>query len=82
MAFKDPGKTPVELEVRSKGKESQSERTSSNAYQDLENYYKKSSLRRIHKPLIDSHSPSEIAKQITSISIEPGVEVKASIADA
>ena len=31
---------------------------------------------RIHKRLIDLHSPSEIVKQITSISIEPGVEVK------
>lgn len=30
---------------------------------------------RIHKRLIDLHSPSEIVKQITSISIEPGVEV-------
>ncbi|KAA8579313.1 hypothetical protein FQN60_007103 [Etheostoma spectabile] len=28
---------------------------------------------RIHKRLIDLHSPSEIVKQITSISIEPGV---------
>ncbi|EHH28513.1 hypothetical protein EGK_18963, partial [Macaca mulatta] len=30
---------------------------------------------RIHKRLIDLHSPSEIVKQITSISIEPGVEL-------
>merc|ERR1712200_188421 len=30
---------------------------------------------RIHKRLIDLHSPSEIVKQITSINIEPGVEV-------
>ncbi|XP_053773372.2 small ribosomal subunit protein uS10-like [Desmodus rotundus] len=37
---------------------------------------------RIHKRLIDLHSPSEIVKQITSISIEPGVEVKVTIADA
>ncbi|XP_054984637.1 40S ribosomal protein S20-like, partial [Sorex araneus] len=37
---------------------------------------------RIHKCLIDLHSPSEIVKQITSISIEPGVEVKVTIADA
>ncbi|CAI2184134.1 165_t:CDS:2 [Funneliformis geosporum] len=29
---------------------------------------------RIHKRLIDLLSPSEIVKQITSISIEPGVE--------
>ena len=31
---------------------------------------------RIHKRLIDLHSPSEIVKQITSIYIEPGVEVE------
>ena len=31
---------------------------------------------RIHKRVIDLHSPSEIVKQITSINIEPGVEVK------
>uniref|UniRef100_A0A8D2DH59 Small ribosomal subunit protein uS10 n=1 Tax=Sciurus vulgaris TaxID=55149 RepID=A0A8D2DH59_SCIVU len=37
---------------------------------------------RIHKRLIDLHSPSEIVKQITSISIEPGVEVEATMADA
>lgn len=34
---------------------------------------------RIHKRLIDLHSPSEIVKQITSISIEPGVEVRISL---
>ncbi|KAJ9060912.1 40S ribosomal protein S20 [Entomophthora muscae] len=37
---------------------------------------------RIHKRLVDLHSPSEIVKQITSISIEPGVEVEVTIADA
>merc|ERR1711944_106704 len=31
---------------------------------------------RIHKRLIDLRSPAEIVKQITSISIEPGVEVE------
>ena len=36
---------------------------------------------RIHKRLIDLHSPSEIVKQIPSISIEPGVEVEVTIAD-
>merc|ERR1719246_234402 len=36
---------------------------------------------RIHKRLIDLHSPSEIVKQITSISIEPGAEVEVTIAD-
>jgi small subunit ribosomal protein S20e len=34
---------------------------------------------RIHKRLIDLNSPSEIVKQITSISIEPGVEVEVTI---
>jgi small subunit ribosomal protein S20e len=37
---------------------------------------------RIHKRVIDLHSPSEIVKQITSINIEPGVEVEVTIADA
>ncbi|KAI9179766.1 40S ribosomal protein S20 [Blastocladiella emersonii ATCC 22665] len=36
---------------------------------------------RIHKRLIDLISPSEIVKQITSISIEPGVEVEVTIAN-
>ncbi|GLH05943.1 40S ribosomal protein S20 [Gryllus bimaculatus] len=36
---------------------------------------------RIHKRVIDLFSPSEIVKQITSISIEPGVEVEVTIAD-
>ena len=35
---------------------------------------------RIHKRIIDLHSPSEIVKQITSIHIEPGVEVEVTIA--
>ncbi|CEH13322.1 40s ribosomal protein s20 [Ceraceosorus bombacis] len=35
---------------------------------------------RIHKRLIDLHSPSEIVKQITSISLEPGVEVEVTVA--
>ena len=34
---------------------------------------------RIHKRLIDLHAPSEVVKQITSISIEPGVEVDVTI---
>lgn len=37
--------------------------------------------RRIHKRLIDLHSPADVVKQITSISIEPGVEVEVTIAD-
>ena len=36
----------------------------------------------IMRQVIDLHSPSEIVKQITSISIEPGVEVEVTIADA
>uniref|UniRef100_A0ABD2WJN7 Small ribosomal subunit protein uS10 n=1 Tax=Trichogramma kaykai TaxID=54128 RepID=A0ABD2WJN7_9HYME len=36
---------------------------------------------RIHKRVIDLYSPSEIVKQITSISIEPGVEVEVTIAN-
>eukprot|EP01102_Stenamoeba_stenopodia_P003032 TRINITY_DN12961_c0_g1_i1.p1 TRINITY_DN12961_c0_g1~~TRINITY_DN12961_c0_g1_i1.p1 ORF type:complete len:165 (+),score=19.70 TRINITY_DN12961_c0_g1_i1:49-543(+) len=35
---------------------------------------------RIHKRLIDLHSPSEVVRQITSIQIEPGVEVEVTIA--
>ncbi|EFB18136.1 hypothetical protein PANDA_003050, partial [Ailuropoda melanoleuca] len=37
---------------------------------------------RIHKRLTDLHSPSEIVKQITSISIEPEVQVDVTTADA
>eukprot|EP01108_Squamamoeba_japonica_P001037 TRINITY_DN13_c0_g1_i1.p2 TRINITY_DN13_c0_g1~~TRINITY_DN13_c0_g1_i1.p2 ORF type:complete len:128 (-),score=35.71 TRINITY_DN13_c0_g1_i1:33-416(-) len=37
---------------------------------------------RIHKRLIDLHSPSEVVKQITSISIEPDVEVEVTIAQS
>ncbi|XP_065844660.1 small ribosomal subunit protein uS10-like [Oscarella lobularis] len=36
---------------------------------------------KVHKRIIDLHSPSEIVKQITSISIEPGVEVEVTIAE-
>ena len=36
---------------------------------------------RIHKRVIDLQSPSAVVKQITSISIEPGVEVEVTIAD-
>mmetsp|Transcript_14138 Transcript_14138/g.17802 ORF Transcript_14138/g.17802 Transcript_14138/m.17802 type:complete len:124 (+) Transcript_14138:73-444(+) len=36
---------------------------------------------RIHKRLIDLHAPSEVVKQITSITIEPGVEVDVTIND-
>lgn len=36
---------------------------------------------RIHKRLIDLQAPSGVVKQITSISIEPGVEVDVTIND-
>merc|ERR1712154_588014 len=36
---------------------------------------------RIHKRVIDLHSPSDIVKQITKISIDPGVEVEIYIAE-
>merc|ERR1711920_243112 len=36
---------------------------------------------RIHKRVVDLHSKSEIVKQITSISIEPGVDVEVTVAD-
>ncbi|KAL9714320.1 40S ribosomal protein S20 [Leucoagaricus gongylophorus] len=34
---------------------------------------------KIHKRLIDLHASSEVVKQITSISLEPGVEVEVTI---
>jgi small subunit ribosomal protein S20e len=37
---------------------------------------------KIHKRVIDLHSPSETVKQITSIAIEPGVEVEVTIQDS
>ncbi len=37
---------------------------------------------RIHKRVINLHSPSDVLKQITSISIEPGVDVEVTIADS
>jgi len=36
---------------------------------------------RIHKRLIDLHADAAVVRQITSISIEPGVEVEVTIAD-
>ncbi|GKY92300.1 40S ribosomal protein S20-1 [Mayamaea pseudoterrestris] len=36
---------------------------------------------RIHKRLIDLHAPSDVVKQITSIQIEPGVNVDVTIND-
>lgn len=37
---------------------------------------------RIHKRVLDLHSPSEVVRQLTNISIEPGVDVEVVIADA
>ncbi|CAI5958300.1 unnamed protein product, partial [Closterium sp. NIES-64] len=37
---------------------------------------------RVHKRVIDLVSPSEVVKQITSISIEPGVEVEVTVTSA
>ena len=36
---------------------------------------------RIHKRIVDVHAPSDTVKQLTSISIEPGVEATVSIND-
>lgn len=44
-------------------------------------YVRLSFQMRIHKRIIDLHSPSEIVKKITSINIEPGVEVEVTIAN-
>jgi small subunit ribosomal protein S20e len=35
---------------------------------------------KIHKRLIDLDSPAEVVKQITSITIEPGVDVEVTMA--
>ncbi|XP_050254956.1 uncharacterized protein LOC126700815 [Quercus robur] len=37
---------------------------------------------RVHKQVIDLFSSPEVVKQITSIAIEPGVEVEVTIADS
>jgi ribosomal protein S10 len=34
---------------------------------------------RIHKRVVDIISPSHVVKQITSITVEPGVEVEVSL---
>jgi len=36
---------------------------------------------RIHKRLIDLQSPTELVKKITTVTIEPGVEVEVTIAE-
>jgi len=37
---------------------------------------------RIHKRLINMHSPADVLKKITGISIEPGVDVEVTIAES
>jgi len=37
---------------------------------------------RIHKRILDLHSPAEVVKQITNINIEAGVDIEVTIADA
>jgi small subunit ribosomal protein S20e len=37
---------------------------------------------RVHKRVIDLFSSPDVVKQITSITIEPGVEVEVTIADS
>ena len=36
---------------------------------------------RIHKRILDLHSPAEVVREITNINIEPGVDVEVTIAD-
>merc|ERR1712203_439734 len=85
-------KGPQRPHQGSQGYRIEGQRTRAYANQDPEDHYQKDSLcegsktwdrfqMRIHKRVIDLHSPSEIVKQITSISIEPGVEVEVTIAD-
>ncbi|XP_049473703.1 40S ribosomal protein S20-like [Panthera uncia] len=119
MAFKDPGKTPVEPEVAIHQMRmtlpSRNIKSLEKVCADLIRGAKEKNLKvkgpvwmstktlritttktpcgegsktwdhfqmRIHKRLTDLHSPSETVKRITSISIEPGVEVEVTIADA
>uniref|UniRef100_A0A8C5LCX1 Small ribosomal subunit protein uS10 n=1 Tax=Jaculus jaculus TaxID=51337 RepID=A0A8C5LCX1_JACJA len=104
MAFKDIGKTPVELEVSLekvcadliRGAKDKSVRVKGPVHRPIKTLRITTGKtpcgegsktldcfpKRIHKRLIDLHSPFEIVKQITFISIEPGVEVKITIADA
>ena len=50
-------------------------------FDDVKSEFKVLMVFRIHKRLIDLHSPADVVKQITSISIEPGVEVEVTIND-
>jgi len=36
---------------------------------------------RIHRRIIDLHTPADIVKQVTAITIELGVEVEVTVAD-
>ncbi|KAL0382298.1 UNVERIFIED_CONTAM: 40S ribosomal protein S20-2 [Sesamum calycinum] len=61
-------------------KEAQGKGTSENAYQGT-NTWDRFELR-VHKRVIDLFSSPDVVKQITSITIEPGVEVEVTIADS
>ncbi|EFN56902.1 hypothetical protein CHLNCDRAFT_144577 [Chlorella variabilis] len=36
---------------------------------------------RVHKRLIDLHSPADVVRSITAIAVDPGVEIEVTIAD-
>uniref|UniRef100_A0A8D2FVS8 Small ribosomal subunit protein uS10 n=1 Tax=Theropithecus gelada TaxID=9565 RepID=A0A8D2FVS8_THEGE len=82
MAFKDTGKTPVEPEVAIHRIRitltSRNVKSLEKVCADLIRGAKEKNLK-VKGPV---RIPSEIVKQITSISIEPGVEVEVTIADA
>uniref|UniRef100_A0A2K6S4U5 Small ribosomal subunit protein uS10 n=1 Tax=Saimiri boliviensis boliviensis TaxID=39432 RepID=A0A2K6S4U5_SAIBB len=81
MAFKDTGKTPVEPEVAIHRIRitltSRNVKSLEKVCADLIRGAKEKNLK-VKGPV---RIPSEIVKQITSISIEPGVEVEVTIAD-
>lgn len=56
-------------------------KTGTAEFDDMKSESEVSMVCRIHKRLIDLHSPADVVKQITSISIEPGVEVEVTIND-
>uniref|UniRef100_A0A2I3HT35 Small ribosomal subunit protein uS10 domain-containing protein n=1 Tax=Nomascus leucogenys TaxID=61853 RepID=A0A2I3HT35_NOMLE len=82
MAFKDTGKTPVEPEVAIHRIRitltSRNVKSLEKVCADLIRGAKEKTLK-VKGPV---QIPSEIVKQITSISIEPGLEVEVTIADA
>ncbi|XP_073746835.1 small ribosomal subunit protein uS10-like [Callorhinus ursinus] len=77
------------VDQRQKSKESQSERKVQMPTKTLRINIRKLAVKflrlrdhfqvRIHKRLFDLHSPSEIVKHITSIRIEPKVEVEVTL---